>query len=89
MPEEIEKYLNKDQFRLYQLIWQRFVASQMVPAVFDTLSVKLQNGGLQAAASGSQLKFPGFQAVYIMADNVWRKELAIWISFRINMQSWW
>ena len=77
VPEEIEKYLNKDQFRLYQLIWQRFVASQMVPAVFDTLSVKLQNGGLQAAASGSQLKFPGFQAVYIMADNEGDKDMSL------------
>lgn len=75
VPEEIEKYLNKDQFRLYQLIWQRFVASQMVPAVFDTLSVKLVNGDCQAAASGSRLKFPGFQAVYIMADNEGDKDM--------------
>ena len=75
VPEEIEKYLNKDQFRLYQLIWQRFVASQMVPAVFDTLSVKLANGDCQAAASGSRLKFPGFQAVYIMADNEGDKDM--------------
>lgn len=75
VPEEIEKYLNKDQFRLYQLIWQRFVASQMVPAVFDTLSVKLANGDCQAAASGSRLRFPGFQAVYIMADNEGDKDM--------------
>lgn len=75
VPEDVEKYLNKDQFRLYQLIWQRFVASQMAPALFDTLSVKLENGGIQAAASGSQLKFPGFQAVYIMADNEGDKDM--------------
>lgn len=68
-PATIEKYLNKDQFRLYQLIWQRFVASQMVPAVFDTLSVKLNNGGYVAAARGSQLKFAGFQKVYTLAEN--------------------
>lgn len=75
VPEEIEKYLNKDQFRLYQLIWQRFVASQMAPAVFDTLSARLENGGFQAAASGSRLKFPGFQAVYVMADNEGDKDM--------------
>ena len=68
-PAAIERYLNKDQFRLYQLIWQRFVASQMVPAVFDTLSVKLANGEYQAAAKGSQLKFAGFQKVYTLAEN--------------------
>ena len=43
VPQQIEKYLSKDQFKLYQLIWQRFVASQMVPAVFDRLTVTIKN----------------------------------------------
>ncbi|MDD3114520.1 MAG: type I DNA topoisomerase [Anaerovibrio sp.] len=77
VPEEIEKYLNRDQFRLYQLIWQRFLASQMVPAVFDTLSVKLKNGDYQASASGSQLKFPGFQRVYTIAGNESDKDISL------------
>lgn len=76
-PAAIEKYLNKDQFRLYQLIWQRFVASQMVPAVFDTLSVKLANGEYQAAAKGSQLKFAGFQKVYTLAENEKDKDVSL------------
>ncbi len=77
VPSEIEKYLNKDQFRLYQLIWQRFVASQMVPAQFDTLSIKLQNGEYQAASAGSVLTFPGFQKVYTMAENESDKDIPL------------
>ena len=65
LPEEIEKYLSKDQFKLYTLIWQRFVASQMTPAVYDTLSVTIAAGTRYICrASGSQLKFAGFTAVY-------------------------
>lgn len=68
-PAAAEQYLSKDQFKLYQLIWQRFVASQMTPAVYDTVAVKLANGDLQAAASGSRLKFAGFQSVYTLAGD--------------------
>lgn len=77
VPGEIEKYLNKDQFRLYQLIWQRFVASQMVPARFDTLSVRLQNGEYQALSTGSVLTFIGFQKVYTMAENESDKDIPL------------
>ena len=76
-PVEIARYLNKDQFRLYQLIWQRFVASQMVPAQFDTLSIKLENGEYQAASTGSVLTFPGFQKVYTMAENESDKDISL------------
>lgn len=68
-PEAVEKYLSKDQLKLYALIWQRFIACQMVPAVYDTMSIAIQAGsryGLRAA--GSRLKFPGFTAVYAGAD---------------------
>jgi len=67
-PKAIKKYLSRDQFRLYQLIWQRFVASQMMPAVYKTLAVDVIGKGDESEyllrASGSQLEFPGFLIVY-------------------------
>lgn len=67
-PKAIKKYLSRDQFRLYQLIWQRFVASQMNPAVYKTLAVEIIGEGEEneylLRASGSQLQFPGFLIVY-------------------------
>ena len=68
-PESVEKYLNKDQLKLYTLIWQRFTASQMVPAVYDTMSIQIKAGSrYQAKAAGSKLKFAGFTAVYAGAE---------------------
>lgn len=66
-PEAIKEFLNRDQFRLYQLIWQRFVASQMEAAVFDTLSVEVTAKNINEyllRAAGSAVKFPGFLIVY-------------------------
>ncbi len=63
-PERIKSYLKGDEFRLYQLIWNRFIASQMNPAVFDQTSVDIQAGRYLFHARGSILKFPGFTAVY-------------------------
>ncbi len=67
-PEDVQKYLTADQFKLYQLIWQRFMASQMAPAVFDTTTVdfSIPRGGHDYLfrATGSVLKFPGFLALY-------------------------
>jgi len=67
-PDTIKEFLNRDQLRLYQLIWQRFVASQMEAAVFDTLSVvvaaKSTDHEYLLRASGSTVKFPGFLVVY-------------------------
>ncbi|WP_152905422.1 type I DNA topoisomerase [Streptococcus anginosus] len=67
-PENIAKYLDKDQLKLYTLIWNRFVASQMTAAVFDTMSVKLERNGVQFAANGSQVKFDGYLAIYNDSD---------------------
>lgn len=64
-PEEIKQYLSKDQFKLYQLIWSRFVASQMKPAVFDTMTVDLERNQVLFRANGQKLKFAGYQKVYI------------------------
>ena len=63
-PESIKDSLSKDQYRLYKLIWERFVASQMSPAVYDTLSVKLSAGDYTFRASGSRLRFSGFLEAY-------------------------
>ncbi|MBF0786434.1 type I DNA topoisomerase [Streptococcus sp. 19428wC2_LYSM12] len=67
-PESIAKYLDKDQLRLYTLIWNRFVASQMTAAIFDTMSVRLAQNGVLFTANGSQIKFDGYMAVYNDAD---------------------
>ncbi|MGY3778136.1 type I DNA topoisomerase [Isobaculum melis] len=64
-PEEVEKYLSKDQLKLYKLIWSRFVASQMKPAIFDTMTVDLVQNDVLFRANGSKVKFPGFTKVYI------------------------
>ena len=64
-PEEAAPFLTADQLKLYTLIWQRFVACQMSPAIYDTLSVLLTAGArYQLRVSGSQLKFAGFTAIY-------------------------
>lgn len=64
-PSVVKAYLSRDQFRLYKLIWERFVASQMAAAVMDTMTVNLQNGEVTFRANGSKIKFPGFMKVYV------------------------
>lgn len=63
-PNEIKQFLSRDQFRLYKLIWDRFVASQMSSAVFDAMRVDLNVDVYTFRATGSQLKFPGFLKLY-------------------------
>ena len=63
-PEQVEKYLEPDQFRLYQLIWQRFVASQMTPAVYDMTIVDFELGRYLVRASGSIMIFNGYHVLY-------------------------
>ncbi|WP_259425501.1 type I DNA topoisomerase [Bacillus velezensis] len=64
-PADLKAVLGRDQLRLYKLIWERFVASQMAPAVLDTMSVDLSNNGLTFRANGSKVKFAGFMKVYV------------------------
>ena len=64
-PDELKAVLSRDQLRLYRLIWERFIASQMASAVLDTVTVDLQNEGVQFRANGSHVKFPGFMKLYI------------------------
>ena len=68
-PEDIKSSLTSDQFKLYNLIWKRFVSSQMSPAKFDTLSVKILSNNNIFKASGSKLNFDGFLKIYNMEEN--------------------
>jgi DNA topoisomerase-1 len=68
-PEEMAPYLSKDQLSLYRIIWQRFVASQMQQALINQVSVTIEAGPYQFAASGSNVKFPGFMALYMSVDD--------------------
>lgn len=64
-PEQLKAALSRDQFRLYKLIWERFIASQMAPAVLDTVRAKIQQGDFMFYANGSTVKFQGFMKVYV------------------------
>src|SRR4051812_12128149 len=63
-PERVKPFLEKDMFRLYELIWNRFIACQMVPAVFDQTTADIHAGRATFRATGQILKFPGYLAVY-------------------------
>ena len=63
-PEQLQRYLEPDQYRLYQLIWQRFVASQMTPAVYDMTIVDFDLGRYLFRATGSVLIFDGYHVLY-------------------------
>lgn len=67
-PAEAKDSLSRDQFRLYQLIWKRFIASRMQPAKYETYSVKLDGNGYRFTATTSELSFDGFLAVYCPED---------------------
>ncbi|MED4780697.1 type I DNA topoisomerase [Brevibacillus choshinensis] len=68
-PDEIKEFLSRDQLRLYRLIWERFLASQMSSAVLDTMSVDIAVGEVTFRATGSKVKFPGFMKVYIEGND--------------------
>lgn len=67
-PDRVKGSLKDEQYKLYKLIWNRFMASQMSEAVLDTVSVDIINNGYVFKASGSKVKFPGFMAVYSTED---------------------
>ncbi|MDE6847249.1 MAG: type I DNA topoisomerase [Lachnospiraceae bacterium] len=67
-PLEMKESLSRDQFRLYQLIWKRFVASRMAAAVYETTSVKIDAGGQRFTVAASKVKFDGFMSVYSEDD---------------------
>ncbi len=68
-PENVKPHLSPEQNTLYQLIWQRFVASQMAQALINQLSLSIKAGAYIFTASGSTVKFPGFMALYMSVDD--------------------
>ncbi len=64
-PRSVARFLNKDQLGLYRLIWERFVGSQMQPAVYDTVTADIEAGRCVFRAQGQTMKFKGFTAVYV------------------------
>jgi len=68
-PAAMKAFLSRDQLRLYKLIWERLVASQMSPAVLDTVRADLLNGDIRFRATGSQVKFEGFMKVYVEGND--------------------
>src|SRR5712691_3053470 len=73
-PEDVRKYLDEDLFKLYQLIWQRFVASQMLPAIFDQTTIDISAGDYTFRATGSVQKFDGYLRVYQMPASIADRE---------------
>lgn len=73
-PSSVKEFLSRDQHRLYKLIWERFISSEMAPAVMDTMSVDLVNGGVFFRATGSKVKFPGFMKVYVEGSDDQKEE---------------
>ncbi len=63
-PQDIKQYLSSDEFKLYQLIWNRFIASQMNPAILDQTTIDIAGAGCLFRAQGQVMKFPGFTIVY-------------------------
>ncbi|MBQ9016365.1 MAG: type I DNA topoisomerase [Firmicutes bacterium] len=79
-PEDIKDQLTKDQYQLYRLIWNRFLASQMAPARFQAVGIEIDNGEYGFRASGQKLLFDGFLKIYDAAkneeENRWLPELS-------------
>lgn len=69
IPLEIKESLSRDQFRLYQLIWKRFVASRMANALYETTSVKIDAAGQRFTVAASKVKFDGFMSVYTQEED--------------------
>ena len=67
-PASVKDSLSRDQFRLYQLIWKRFVASRMQPARYETTSIRIGAGDYRFAVSASKVVFEGFRLVYVESD---------------------
>jgi DNA topoisomerase I len=68
-PESVKSFMTRDQLRLYKLVWERFVSSQMASAVLDTMTVDLNCGAVTFRANGSKMKFAGFTKVYVEGND--------------------
>jgi len=68
-PDSMKTFLSRDQFRLYKLIWERYLSSQMASALLDTMTVDLQSGDTVFRATGSKVKFAGFMKLYVEGND--------------------
>ncbi|MFD2208814.1 type I DNA topoisomerase [Virgibacillus halophilus] len=73
-PKSLKPILSNDQFKLYKLVWERFVASQMAPAILDTMSVVLMHDEVEFRTTGSKVKFKGFMRVYVEGNDDNKKD---------------
>jgi DNA topoisomerase-1 len=73
-PDDVKPFLSQDQLSLYNLIWKRFVASQMAQALIDNLTIIIDAGKYQFSAGGSTVKFKGFMAVYMSVEEEAKKQ---------------
>jgi len=74
-PEKVKSYLTTDQFKLYQLVWRRFIASQMNPAIYDTVTADIEaSQGVVLRATGSTMKFSGYLAAYMEKKDLGEEE---------------
>lgn len=74
VPDDIKESLTNDQYKLYKLIYNRFIASQMSAAIFDTLSVKINADRYNFRANGQTIKFKGFMTLYVETEDNEKKE---------------
>jgi len=74
VPDEIKNSLTNDQYKLYKLIYNRFIASQMSQAIYDTVSVKINANGYSFKANGQTIKFKGFMTLYVETEDTDKKE---------------
>ena len=73
-PDDIKSNLTNDQYKLYKLIYNRFIASQMSAAIFDTLAVKINANGYNFRANGQTVKFKGFMVLYVETEDNKKEE---------------
>lgn len=73
-PDSIKEFLSRDQLRLYRLIWERFIASQMASAILDTMTVTIEAGQATFRANGSKINFLGFMKVYVEGNDEGKEE---------------
>ncbi|MFB9861361.1 type I DNA topoisomerase [Salinicoccus siamensis] len=74
-PANMKQYLSRDQYRLYKLIWERFIASMMAPAILDTVRMEMSNNGVIFRSNGQTIKFKGFMQIYIEGNDDGEEEL--------------
>ncbi|GAB3069950.1 type I DNA topoisomerase [Salinicoccus sesuvii] len=74
-PENMKQYLSRDQYRLYKLIWDRFIASLMSPAILDTVRMEMSNNGVVFRSNGQTIKFKGFMQIYVESKDDEEEEL--------------